>query len=447
MAPPLFRPVRLCIALLFAVTGVSSRPARAEIMGARARASTPRLSPVAVSTLPLPLQTYLASLHAEMRTATPRSGGSALTAQDCAAYALAYERALSLLPARAPNRDVWDALRLGPDCGASPPPDSAALSIAAPWPRVLPAPLAGPTFYVSPNGSDAAAGTEAAPFATVARGVAATRAARAPGAGPAAVILRAGLHVLGATVDLDARDAGLTIAAASGEAAWVSGGARVGPLSWQPVNVSGGSNIWRALVPNAPEYMTGLFTVGADGAPTKRLFRAQFPNFNPEWHATAACGGGERAEATPECTRLARDSPFIRALGDRLTTHGGDPREALGGPLRDPSVLEWVKPANFSRPEVFFKSLAGMKNNSMMDEYNMYSTGRGGACGLWTNFWPRESSHGWSYHCGNVTAGGWEEVDELCVICVGRTRYPRNPGPLTHDHLSRPPTGCKRLDS
>ena len=43
----------------------------------------------------------------------------------------------------------------------------------------------------------------------------------------------------------------------------------------------------------------------------------------------------------------------------------------------------------------------------------MFATGRGGACGLWTNFWAADTSFGWDYHCGNVSAGGWEEVDKL----------------------------------
>jgi hypothetical protein len=365
-------PRLLLLALYLSSTFAAKPTSFTELAGARERASTPRLSPAPLAALPAALRAYLADLHSGMLRASPAPGSSALTAQDCAAYALAYERALLLLPSRAPNRDVWDALRLGPDCGAAPPPQ---LGLPAPWPRgaAAAAPLAGPTFYVAPGGSDAASGSMGAPFATVARGVAATRAARAPGGGPAAVVLRAGLHVLGATVDLDARDAGLTIAAAPGEAAWVSGGAAVGPLSWAPVNVSAatGANVWAARVPAPPAFMTGLNTVGADGAPTKRLFRAQFPNFNPERHATAACGGGERARAAPECVALAAASPFLRHLGARIAAAGGDAFEAAGGPqgVRDPSVLEWVKPANFSLPQTFFKDLKGMglKNDSMMD--------------------------------------------------------------------------------
>lgn len=412
---------------------LASSAAALELAGSRARASTPRLVPVPVSELPEALRAYLATLHAFTATASPAGLGTVQTAQDCQAFALAYEYALRLQPSRAPAQDVFDALRLGPDCGASPPPTAASLGLAPAWPRAANATsiAAGPIFYVDyAHGDDAQAGTPAAPFKTIARGVAATRSARAPGAGPAAVLLRGGVHELGATVDLDSRDAGLTVAAAPGEGAWVSGGARVGPLAWAPVNVSADTraNVWRATVVAPPTYMTGLLTVGAGGAPTKRLFRAQFPNFNPEMHATGACGGGARAAAMPECVALAASSPFLRHMGARIAAAGGDAWAATGGERGvegDPAVLAWLKPANFSRPEVFFNDLKGknLKNDSAMDGYNLYSTGRGCACGLWTNAWPRESSYGWDYHCGNVTSGGWEEVDEL-MQTIGQLNIP-----------------------
>jgi hypothetical protein len=92
---------------------------------------------------------------------------------------------------------------------------------------------------------------------------------------------------------------------------------------------------------------------------------------------------------------------------------------------RGDGLLAWLKPANFSRPEVFFHDLfgLGLKNDSAMNNYNLYSTGRGGACGLWTNAWGPETSYGWDYHCGNVTDGGWEEVDEL-MQSIGQLNMP-----------------------
>ena len=202
-----------------------------------------------------------------------RCAKGSLSPVHLAAFALAYEFALRAQPARAPNLDVWNALRLGPECGVTPPP---ALDTPAPWPVSIAVPQGIPTFYVSPDGSDASPGSEAAPFLTVARGVNATRASRAPGTGPAAIVLRAGIHILGATIALDARDSDLTVSAFPGEAAWVSGGAPLAGLSWAPVDVvPGGANVYAAHVPQPPPFMLSLATADATGAPNKRLYRAQ----------------------------------------------------------------------------------------------------------------------------------------------------------------------------
>jgi hypothetical protein len=370
----------LLVAWLSAVHSASSIDS-AEIAGAKYRAATARLSPVEVSDLPPALRSYLRALHGDMRAAKGHPAGSAQSAQDCMAYALAYERALRLLPSRAPNRDIWDALRLGPDCGAQPPPTAEMLGMAAPWP---PTTSADPDahrieYFVAPNGSDASNGTSGDPFATIGRAVAATRAARDPGSAAARIVLRSGVHVLSATVDLDARDSNLTITAFPGESVWVSGGAPLTGLHWKAVNVSHGANVWAARVPKPPTFMTGLNTVGADGSPTKRLFRAQYPNFNPEWHATSACGG----KAAPECARLAEASPFLQVLGSRLTSAGRNGAEASGGAVdrnkdgvlsrdevgvQDPGLLQWVKPAPFGKPETYFRDLKGegLKNDSAM---------------------------------------------------------------------------------
>jgi hypothetical protein len=341
----------------------------AELAGARSRAATARLSPVEVSTLAPMLQAYLRELHEQMRTATGHPAGSAQSSQDCMAYALAYERALRLLPARAPNRDIWDALRLGPDCGAKPPPTAEVLDVPAPWPPTTALePNTIISFFVAPNGSDTSNGTIHDPFATVARAVAATRAAREPGTASARIVLRGGVHVLNATVDLDSRDSLLTITAFPSEAVWVSGGAPLTGLPWKAANVSHGANVWTAKVPHPPIYMTGLNTVGDDGSPSKRLFRAQYPNFNPEWHATSACGG----KAAPECARLAEASPFLQVVSDRLKSVGREASEASGGAVhlgvRDPGLLEWIKPSPFGKPETYFRDLKaeGLKNDSAM---------------------------------------------------------------------------------
>jgi hypothetical protein len=455
-------------------------PARAgsgpdAVAGAVARASTPvkaTLTGPLRGQLPNALVDYVEQLHAAVAAGPPPVATAAAVSdddaadpllaplrallaaaqaavdpvaatQDCQAYALAYEYALRVMPARAPHREVWDALRLGPDCGAPPPPDRRELGLPPPWPPAAPlsaaaAAAAGPTFYVSPTGSDATGdGSLGAPFGTVARGVAATRTARAPGAGPAAVILRAGVHVLAATVQLDARDAGLTIANYPGEAAWVSGGAPVSPASWTPVNVTANaSNIYAAaLGAGAPRYLTSLVTVNAsDGSPGKRLYRAQYPNFNPELSLLGACGGGARAAARLECVRAALGSPFVTHTARRLAAAaaaGGAPVSppwaAAGSPLgvQDSVLAAWLPPPHFPTPQLVFRDLmaAGLKNDSLLANYNRFGVGRGGACGLWTDAWPADSSLGWDYHCSNITAGGWEDVDGL-MYTLGQLNLP-----------------------
>jgi len=253
------------------------------------------------------------------------------------------------------------------------------------------------------------------------------------------------MHLLGNTIDLDAGDSGLFISNAPGEVAWVSGGLPVTGLEWRAINTTNSSNIFSAHVPNPPTFMTGLFTVSSkDGvSPSKRLIRAQYPNFNPEWHATGACGMGGRQSPLhmpPECQQLYRDSPFLQHFAGLYRDSGDATSEvqvAGGVPLKGGPVLEWNKPPSlFPRPATFWHDLEGegLKNDSAMWQYNAYSAGRGGACGLWTDAWPEDHSYGWDYHCGNVSAGGWEEVDEL-MNSIGQLNIPVG---LTYDSTKLP---------
>lgn len=68
-----------------------------DVLLARARVSSARLSPAQLESFPLPLHRYITALQ---RNNT--------LSQDCQAYALAYEWALRLLPSRAPLQDVFD---------------------------------------------------------------------------------------------------------------------------------------------------------------------------------------------------------------------------------------------------------------------------------------------------------------------------------------------------
>ena len=83
--------------------------------------------------------------------------------------------------------------------------------------------LAGEEFFVAPGGNDAAAGTAAAPFATVPRAI---EAARKTG-GANTVTLRPGTYRQERPLALDARDSGLTVRAERPGTAILSGGVRI----------------------------------------------------------------------------------------------------------------------------------------------------------------------------------------------------------------------------
>ena len=325
----------------------------------------------------------------------------------CRATMLQWEFSLRLQPENAPLRDVFDALRLNADCGVSVPPGSTAGDVRIPRGTANVTTCDVGPFYVDPvNGNDSAAGTLAAPFKTIARGVDATR-GRAAGTN-ACVVLRAGTHFLSATIALDAGDSGLSISGYTGEAAWVSGGVPLGALTWTPFDTSNSMNVWVADIPASIPItaMPGLNTL--DGPVPTRLWRAKYPDYDQE--------------------------QFSGDLPD------------------DRDVVTWVKPPIMPIPELFYKDLKamGLKNDStvrkcsrahagllrpptgtrisplcfdplkseQMREYNIYATGRGGPCDHWAN-----DGDEWAYVCSNSTAGGWEEI-ERGLASTGQLGFP-----------------------
>ena len=93
----------------------------------------------------------------------------------------------------------------------------------------------GQTFYVATTGSDAGAGSLAAPFATLGRALAATRAT--PGAD--VILMRGGTYFSQPTQVLTPADSGLTIQNFPGEEVWLSGSAPLpAAATWAPYNVS-----------------------------------------------------------------------------------------------------------------------------------------------------------------------------------------------------------------
>lgn len=145
------------------------------------------------------------------------------------------------------------------------------------------------TFYVSPTGSDTNPGTQANPFATITRGINATRGVRPapPERGTACLVLRGGVHFLSGTIQLGSSDSGLIVSGFAGDApAWVSGGIALRGLSWTAYNVSGGQNVWSAVVPSslgvrAVPTLNTLNESDLTVAPI-RLFRAMYPNYDVE---------------------------------------------------------------------------------------------------------------------------------------------------------------------
>lgn len=169
------------------------------------------------------------------------------TLLDCGVRTLALDFAAYLFPRDAASVSlIFDALRLGAECGEPPPapPSPAPPGSRLQPPRAAAAPRDAPTLYVSPSGSDAEGdGSSASPFASLPRALRASRG----GAAPARILLRGGSYYLDAPVVLTAVDSGVAIEAAPGEAPVISGGAVLTGLSWSSVR------------PGPPAGMSGPF--------------------------------------------------------------------------------------------------------------------------------------------------------------------------------------------
>jgi hypothetical protein len=163
-------------------------------------------------------------------------------ALDCAMRNMTYAFTLSLLPARAPLVDVFDALRLAIDCNMSRPsgPAMAGARAAAPAARTF-----GATYYVDAAvgvDDDQRSGNVSAPFATPGFAVARAR----TGAQPAQVLLTdASPFYLAAPLVLTSEDSGLSIAAAPSAATMpvLSAGAPLGGLTWTSLGPAPGSGV------------------------------------------------------------------------------------------------------------------------------------------------------------------------------------------------------------
>ena len=147
-------------------------------------------------------------------------------------------------------------------------------------------------FFVSVDGSDAAVGTQAAPFATPMRGVLACRAATAATTANTAdadagctVTLRAGtFYFADSPLELTAGDSGLTLRSFAGEVAELSGGEPITGLAWTKATIAGATASPNVTVWQAPFRAPGGGSVAAlrlNGS-GRRVTRARHPNADPE---------------------------------------------------------------------------------------------------------------------------------------------------------------------
>ena len=269
------------------------------------------------------------------------------------------------------------------------------------------------TFHVDVAGDDTASGGWQSPFRTIHRALAAVRSQRAAttsdvGAGrgrsqqqrtvpePAAIVLHAGEHFLNATIELTAKDSGLTITASAGAAGnvTVSGGIVLTPR-WKKSSrpaANPSANIWETDIPSTIKDILGLQTL----EPHRRVVRAREPNADQDgtrgaelcvkqhghpnrepgecWHGTVG-----RWHKNVSCDGAARtDYVDLRDCDDAGKLPSGAPC---------------------------------FNQSAMWDTFNTYTWGHGGCC----NGWPGDHSpYGrmGSYFCGNASAGGWVGFDD-----------------------------------
>jgi parallel beta helix pectate lyase-like protein len=137
-------------------------------------------------------------------------------------------------------------------------------------------PLWGAEIYVSPTGSDDAAGTASAPLATLEGARQRVRALRLRAPAPVTVVLRGGTHVLAEPLRLTPEDSGtpgapVVYRAADGEMVIVSGGRKLN-LTWKPYR----DGIYQATLAGDASVMDELYLDG------RRLRMARYPNFDPK---------------------------------------------------------------------------------------------------------------------------------------------------------------------
>lgn len=196
------------------------------------------------------------------------------------------------------------------------------------------------------------------------------------GAACARMELGAGIHYLNRTLVLDHRDSGLTITGQGARKTWLSGGVLLHSSreELRKSDTNPDLRIHLLRVPAEAVEVTGLFGI----SPHRRFQRARWPN-----------GDTERVQ-------WGYASPQARIVSNPIST-----------------VEEWIKRPVLPAPSFHFVDLRRanptgfVKDDSTQQEYNMYTSGKGGVC---DDMW--DTSYSSSYWCGNASSGGWAEVDQ-----------------------------------
>lgn len=231
-------------------------------------------------------------------------------------------------------------------------------------------PLPQDAFYAdAAHGDDANPGSQARPFQTVPRGLAACRAAS--GGGCTLVLRDSAPFVLDSTQELTPADSGLTLTAFPGEAPVLTGAA---PLPsgtvWQPFNVTGGANVWVARGLALPSPPGALFVNGT------RAVRARWPNCDPETCAVPdgyANASGWLPPVPPAAPPTVVKGNFSRGFDvffpDYTWATGGaatqrfEPPEGYWIHPRPPGGTTWAVPGGFTYdPSRFSPRAAGWAN-------------------------------------------------------------------------------------
>ncbi len=321
-------------------------------------------------------------------------------------------------------------------------------------------------FFVAPNGSDAAAGTEAAPFRTVSHAVTASRHAK-----NATILLRAGVHFLSETIALTIEDSGLTIQNYECEEAWLSGGIPI-TTSWSK---------WPTAAPATPppscedqckaeghccEGMVSSYqhpscamgcAMASGGAKDLAECEAtchaadgqcQFTFHDLELQMCANCPDGcDASDGVGECLEGCRIAFGVGGPNIWVTTLPSDagidaveglvtlepharftrarwPNPSSGTvelrPAANVQPVRFLPPAKLPKAQQVYVNATARSNftSSILEHYNAYASGNcaGGAndaecpCGAWSDVKDGVWSSS-SYWCSDKADGGWAIMD------------------------------------